>query len=462
MSSSRRHRLPTRPHIITQQALHIVERFLHIEAMSGVVLFFAAAAALVWANSSFHENYDALWHTPLSISLGRYTLSWNLHFWVNDVLMILFFLVAGMEIRREIYEGALSDFRQAALPVIAALGGVCLPAVIYLLLNADPARDHGWAIPTATDIAFAIGILALLGKSIPGNIRIVLLSLAIIDDVIAVIIIALFYSASFDLSGLAVAISGIGLVLLMQWLGLASVWLYVVPAVVLWFGLLKTGVHPSLAGVILGLLTPVLPARSKILPVDRIIKAVKIIRQQPESGGRQVIARALRDIRKGERDLIPPVTRVQMALHPWVAFIIMPVFAFANAGVRFGDVSFSADGSAFILAGVALGLVAGKPVGILLASFIAVKSGICRLPPHVSWAGMVLIGILGGIGFTMAVFVAMLAFDDAGQLSVAKTGVLLGSAISAVLGLGYGLFYMYGGAGVPNICRSEGQQEHSI
>lgn len=445
MLSFHRQRPPTRAHIITQQTLNIVERFLHIEAMSGVALLIAAAGALLWANSSFHASYDALWHAPLSVSFGQYTLSWDLHFWVNDILMTIFFLVAGMEIRREIYEGALSDLKQATLPVIAAIGGVCFPAVIYMALNADLVRHSGWAIPTATDIAFAVGILALLGQSIPGNVRIVLLSLAIIDDVIAVIIIALFYSNGLDPSGLIIAACGIGLVLLMQWLGLGAAWLYMVPAAVLWFGLLKTGAHPSLAGVVLGLLTPVLPARSSEPPLERIMRAVKTIRKQ--SGNKKpdmtVINHALRDIHNSNRDMIPPVTRIQMALHPWVAFGVMPIFAFANAGVRFGDVSFSANGAGFVLAGVALGLIVGKPAGVLLASFAAVKTGLCRLPPNVSWGGMVLVGLLAGIGFTMAIFVAMLAFDNPAYLSVAKIGVLLGSAVSGILGLVYGLFYVW-------------------
>lgn len=443
MLSLHQHRLPTRPHLIMQQALRVAERFLHIEAMSGVVLLFAAAAALVWANSSFHESYAALWRTPLSVSLGRFSLTWDLYFWINDVLMSLFFLVAGMEIRREIYEGALSSLKQAALPVVGAVGGVCFPAIIYLLLNMDPARSHGWAIPTATDIAFAVGILALLGRSIPGNVRIVLLSLAIIDDVIAIIIIAMFYSSGLDPAGFAIAALGVALVVLMQWLGLRSPWLYGLPAVILWFGLWRTGAHPSLAGVVLGVMTPVLPARSMQLPVEQVAQGVQALRQQPEREPQdtEAVLHALRDIREGARDMLAPVTRVQMALHPWVAFAVMPLFALANAGVRFTDVDFSAGGSVFILAGVSLGLVAGKPFGILAASFIAVKSGLCRLPPQVSWRGMVLVGVLAGIGFTMAIFVAMLAFVNADHLSVAKTGVLLGSAVSAIIGLVYGLFY---------------------
>ncbi|RCL00552.1 MAG: Na+:H+ antiporter [Candidatus Tokpelaia sp. JSC189] len=438
MFSLGRRRPPTCVYMLTQQILNIVERFLHIEAMSGVVLLIAAAGAFFWANSSFHESYDALWHAPLSFSLARYNLSWDLRFWVNDILMTAFFLVAGMEIRCEIYDGALSDLKQAILPVVAAAGGICFPAIIYIALNADPARHSGWAIPTATDIAFAIGILALLGRSIPSNVRIMLLSLAIIDDVIAIVIIAFFYSNEFDPSGLFIASSGIGLVLLMQWLGLGTIWVYTIPGVVLWIGLLKIGAHPSLAGVVLGLLTPVLPAHTSELSLKRIMKAVKAIQRQPDNKkpNINVINHAL-------RDMISPVMRVQIALRPWVAFGIMPIFVFANTGIHLDDINFSGKGASFVLVGVAFGLIVGKPTGILLASFVAVKAGFCRLPPNVSWGGMVLVGLLAGIGFTMAIFLTVITFDKVVYLSsIAKIGVLLGSTISGIIGLVYGFFYV--------------------
>lgn len=448
MPNQKSHRLPTRAHIITEHAINVVERFLHIEALSGVILLIAAAAALIWANSPWFETYDALWHAPLSISIGSFGLSWDLHFWVNDALMTVFFLVAGMEIRREIHEGALSNLRQASLPVVAAIGGVCVPALIYIALNTDPARHHGWAVPTATDIAFAIGILALVGRVVPANLRIMLLSLAIIDDIIAVLIIAVFYSNGLDPYGLGIAAFGIVIVLFFQWIGIASAWAYILPAAVLWVGLLKTGAHPSLAGVILGLMTPVLPTRSLAPPLERIRKALASLQadETKEDADAGLNIHALREIRKGQRDMVAPVTRVQSALHPWVAFVVMPLFAFANAGVRFGGIDLSANGSFWVLYGVGFGLIFGKPIGVLLASFIAVKTGFCRLPPQVTWSGMVLVGLLAGIGFTMAIFVAMLAFNEPGYLAAAKIGVLSGSLASALLGLAYGFIYYRGRA----------------
>ncbi|RCL01020.1 MAG: Na+:H+ antiporter [Candidatus Tokpelaia sp. JSC188] len=428
---------------LAQKIVNIVECFLHTEAMSGVVLLIAAIGAFLLANSPFHEIYDTLWHAPLSLSLGHYTLSCDLHFLVNDILMTIFFFVAGMEIRREIYDGALANLKQAILPVIAAAGGVCFPAIIYILLNIAPSRYSGWAIPTATDIAFAIGILALLGRSIPDNIRIILLSLAIIDDVIAVIVIALFYSNSFNLFGLFIAICAIGFLLLIQWKKVEARFFYIVPTTILWIGLLRTGVHPSLSGIILGLLVPVLPIQIPKSSLEQIAKKVKIIHKQlnNKKPDMDIVRHALQNICKKNRNIVLPITRMRMALHPWVTFGIMPVFAFANTGVHFSNVDFLSEDAGFVLAGVTLGLIIGKPTGILLTSFVALKIGICRLPPNVSWRGMVLVGLLAGIGFTMAIFLSMLAFNKVTYLSVAKIGVLLGSSISCILGLVYGFFY---------------------
>jgi NhaA family Na+:H+ antiporter len=386
---------------LVARALTTLQQFLHVEAVSGVVLLVAAAAALLWANSPFAHSYHDVWNLPIPLRLGEFIFVKSLHFWINDGLMTVFFLVVGMEIRREIHEGALSRFDQAILPVLAACGGVIVPALIYLSLDAAAGRDQGWAIPTATDIAFAVGVLALLGRSIPTNVRIFLLALAIIDDIIAVLIIALFYSSGLDSGGFVVASLGILVVLGFQWIGLGSAWAYVVPAAIVWAGLLRAGIHPTLAGVVLGLITPVRSAR---------------------------------------REIEPPVTRVQTALHPWVAYAIMPLFALANAGVNFTGTRL-ADGVQFVTFGIALALCAGKPIGVIGATWLAVRTGWCRLAPGVSWAGVCLIGLLAGIGFTMSIFIAMLAFTDDKLLDAAKLGVLLGSLISVTLGLGWGAKY---------------------
>ncbi|MGD9945716.1 MAG: Na+/H+ antiporter NhaA [Burkholderiaceae bacterium] len=433
-----------RAQLLAERAFATLERFLRIEAASGIALLIAAAAALIWANSPFADSYHALWHLPVSIGIGTLAYEQSLHFWINDALMTVFFLVVGMEIRREIHEGALSDPRQASLPIMAALGGVAVPAVIYLGLNADPVRQPGWAVPTATDIAFAVGVLALLGRAIPANLRIFLLALAIIDDIIAVLIIALFYSGGLDYHGFLIAGLGIVLVLAFQQMGIGSAYAYLLPGAVTWTGLLMTGAHPTLAGVVLGMMTPVLPLRTRDRPMDVLIRAAEKLREHDGSAAMDAhqLAVPLRQLRLAQRELLPPVVRVQMALHPWVAFGVMPLFALANAGVAMNGLDLSATGPQWVMAGVALALVLGKPLGVVGVSWLMVRLGWCRLPPGVSWGGVYLVGLLAGIGFTMSIFIAMLAFDDAGLLAAAKLGVLMGSALAAALGLAWGSVYV--------------------
>ncbi|MBP7352006.1 MAG: Na+/H+ antiporter NhaA [Comamonas sp.] len=425
----------------TDSALSHLGRFMHIEAMSGIVLLLAATVALLWANSPWAQSYVDTWHAPLALTVGPWSVTTDLHFIVNDVLMTIFFLVVGMEIRREIHNGALSSLRQASLPVIAAIGGVAVPALAYVVFTAgDRQLLNGWAIPTATDIAFAIGVLALLGKSVPGPLRIFLLALAIIDDIMAVLIIAFFYSGGLDYSGFAVAFLGLLLVLLFNRMGVASAWLYLLPGAVLWWGLLKTGAHPTLAGVVLGLMTPVAlrPAPRHQLEVAQ--QALSRVQIQAQAGGLnvQLLHHELRVAATAQRDLLPPVFRLPPLLHPWVAFGVMPIFALANAGVQFGGVDLAASGPATVALGVMVALVLGKPVGVFLATWLAVRTGLCQMPQGVTWPGVVLVGMLAGIGFTMAIFVGGLAFAQADLLAAAKLGILGASATAAVLGLLYG------------------------
>lgn len=427
---------------ITERALLTFDRFLHIEAISGIVLLIAAAIALLWANSPQAASYHALWHLPVTLALGDWQFSRALHFWVNDGLMTFFFLVVGMEIRREIHEGALSQPREAALPIAAAFGGVLMPALIYLLFNHEPGRSHGWAVPTATDIAFAVGVLALLGRGIPSPIRIFLLTLAITDDIIAVAIIAFFYSGGLDYHGFVVAGGGILWILMLQQMGIGNAWAYVAPSAVVWLGLLLTGAHPSLAGVVLGLVTPVRAIRLREHPADTVWRIGRALSQDRCLDDPEQLAQPLRQLRLAQREMLPPVTRVQMALHPWVAFGIMPLFAFANAGVSLGGLDLAADDPRGVIGGVMLALLFGKPLGVLLISWLAVRLGWCRLPPGVGWDGILLIGLLAGIGFTMAIFVSMLAFADSQLMDAAKLGVLLGSLGAALLGLGWGALYV--------------------
>ncbi|MBR1122628.1 Na+/H+ antiporter NhaA [Bradyrhizobium lablabi] len=428
---------------LAEQALSTLQRFLHVEEVSGVVLLVAAAAALIWANSPFAHGYHAFWNLPITIGLGEHVFSRSLHFWVNDALMTVFFLVVGMEIRREIHEGALSRLDQAVLPLVAATGGVIVPALIFLSLNSDAVRGQGWAVPTATDIAFAVGVLALLGRSIPVNVRVFLLALAIIDDIIAVLIIAIFYTADIQFSGFIVALVGVLAVLGFQRIGIGSALAYVLPGALIWAGLLVAGVHPTLAGVALGLMTPARPIPMREHPLEVVSRVLKQLRSSEAVKARDPhrLESPLRELRVAHRELLPPVSRVQMAMHPWVAYGVMPVFALANAGVSLTGTDLSAGGH-FVMLGTALALIAGKPLGIVGATSVAVRLGWCRLAPGVSWGGVCLVGLLAGIGFTMSIFIAMLAFSDEGLLRAAKLGVLLGSLAAATLGLAWGVIYV--------------------
>ncbi|MBS0579235.1 MAG: Na+/H+ antiporter NhaA [Proteobacteria bacterium] len=382
------------------------DHFLSVEALSGLALLAAAVLALAWANSPLAHYYQALWHLPIGLGVARYLPHHDLHFWVNDALMTVFFLVVGLEIRREFHGGALADPKVALLPIIAAIGGVVVPALLFALVNTEPETRRGWAIPTATDIAFAVGVLALLGRNLPPALRMLLLTLAIIDDIIAILVIALVYSAGIRWAGFPLMALGIALVLGLQWLGARSMLAYVIPGAVVWFGMLRTGMHPTLAGVILGLLTPV----------------------RADFGRR---GRAPGAAPAG----VTPLEYAEAALHPWVAFGIMPLFALANAGVSLGGFDFTRGASRTVALGIVLGLVVGKPLGIGLAAWLSVRMKLCTLPEGVQWRHILLLGVLGGIGFTVAIFVANLAFADEQLLGTAKFAVLAASTLAAVLGL---------------------------
>ena len=430
--------------IATERLQEKIAHLLHIESFAGMVLMLAAAAALIWANSPWAASYFATWHAPVAMTLGPWSFSTDLHFIVNDVLMTIFFLVVGMEIRRELHDGALASLRQASLPLIAAVGGVIVPALIYMVwVGNEKTLLNGWAIPTATDIAFAVGVLALLGRNIPGSLRIFLLALAIIDDIVAVLIIAFFYSGGLQAMGFVIAGAGVLLVLLFNRMGIASAPLYVLPGAVLWFGLLKTGAHPTLAGVVLGLMTPVL-MRPSVRPAQAMasqaLQSAQAQLARPEPDAQQV-HQNLRTVQAAQRDMLPPALRLPMMLHPWVSFGVMPIFALANAGVQFSGADLQASGPQSAMWAVMLALVLGKPLGVFVCTWLAVKSGLCSLPEGLNWRGVLLVGLLAGIGFTMSIFVGGLAFDDASLLGAAKLGILAGSAMAAVLGLGYGFVF---------------------
>ena len=396
-------------------------RFISVEAVSGLVLLAATAIALACANSPLSHAYESLWQRRLSFGVP-FLAAYDLRFWVNDGLMTIFFLLVGLEIRREIHDGTLSDPRIATLPIIAAAGGVLVPTLSYLLvwylLGSAPLARRGWAIPTATDIAFAVGVLSLIGR-VPPALRVLLLTLAIADDVAAILIIALCYSGGMVAGQFLLIAAGVALVLLLQALSVQSALAYALPGAVVWIGMLRAGVHPTLTGVLLGLLTPV----------------TAVFGRRPHQRPAARAGPSTADRLDAPRAADPPVVRVEAMLHPYVAFGIMPLFAFANAGVSLKGLELGAGAPLAVGAGIVVGLVLGKPMGIMLAAFAAVRLKIAELPAGVRWRQLLLLGILGCIGFTMSVFIANLAFEDRRLLAAAKFAVLVGSALAATLAL---------------------------
>lgn len=373
-----------------------LERFLAIQASSGIILVALAVIAMLWANSESGEAYFALRELPLGLSIGEHSIARSLEWVVNDILMTIFFFVVGMEIRREMHHGELSEWRRAVLPVAAAVGGMVAPAGLYLLVAGEPATSEGWGVPMATDIAFALGVLALLGSRVPAALRVLLLALAVIDDLGAILVIALFYSAGIDFVGLGVAALGIAGIYAFQVFGVRNVWLYVIPGIVVWLGTYNAGLHPTIAGVVIGLITPVR----------------EWVGHEPDA----------------------PSERLIHALHPWVAYAIMPIFAITNAGVELGSVELQGN-SLQVAMGVTLGLLLGKPVGVLLTCALVVKLGIATLPRGIGFRQLTVLGFAAGIGFTMALFIGQLAFTSPLLLGAAKLAVLAASCGAAVLAL---------------------------
>jgi NhaA family Na+:H+ antiporter len=420
---------------ISRAVMRPLERFMRVQAASGILLLLAAAVALVWANTSWGPAYDALWETPLEIGIGGWRLRMSLHALINDVLMSIFFLVIGLEVRREIHSGELSSVRRASLPVVAAVGGMMVPAGIYMLVGAADARE-GWAVPMSTDTAFALGVLALLGSRIVPSLRVLVLAIAVIDDIIAIVIIAIFYSSGIEWRGGVLAAIGLAAILGLQRLGVRHVAAYVPPAVAVWVGCSWAGIHPTVAGVLVGLLTPARTWFGHVGFLDAahrhlksIARGLKVPNDEPQG-----VAKPMSALRRAQREAVSPVERIEAALHAWSAFVIMPLFAFANAGIDFARVHVSA--APRLAFGIAAGLLVGKLGGIVLASRIAVHLGIAELPREVTWRAMVVAGAVAGIGFTMALFIADLAFRGRPVLQdVSTVAVLVPSAASALLAL---------------------------
>jgi NhaA family Na+:H+ antiporter len=425
------------PRARVEPLLRPLTRFLEIESASGVALILATLAAIYLANSAWAEAFAHFWEMPVSIRIGGYEFSEHLVGLVNDGLMTIFFFVVGLEIKREMVDGELRYFRTAILPIMAALGGMIAPAAIYLALRGGQPGQEGWGIPMATDIAFVVGILTILGPRVPLGLKVMLLSLAIADDIGAIVVIAIFYSSDISLNFLLAGGLGLLGVALLNWAGIRSIAVYVFAGIGIWFAFFESGIHPTVAGVILGLMTPTRAWISENTAMDVIENMLDWLRNDAEPADGHAQHAKLRPLRVAAREVTSPLERLEIPLHPWVAFLIMPIFALANAGVEF---ELSQLGDPVAIA-VALGLVVGKPLGIVILSWLAVRVGLAGLMTGVNWSVMIGAGCLAGIGFTMSLFIAQLALSSE-QLAAAKVGILTGSLASAILGAGLLLAFL--------------------
>jgi NhaA family Na+:H+ antiporter len=418
--------LPREP---IHRVVNPIVRFMHVEAAAGIVLLACTAAALVLANSRFADGFLAIWKTEVGFRFGDFEMVHSLRHWISDSLMAVFFFVVGLEVKRELVLGELRDVRRATLPVAAALGGMIVPAGIYLALRWGEAGARGWGIPMATDIAFVVGCMAVLGPRVPHLLRIMVLSLAIVDDIGAILVIAIGYTEHVDLVALLLGFAFLGLIVVLGRLGVRSFIVYTILGALVWLGFHESGVHATIAGVLLGLLTPARSYVSETYLGNLLGRAAEVVHGGGFEGLTYRAAR-MRSFLRSTRESISPLEYLEATLHPWVGFLIVPLFALANAGVPLELADFGRPVAVAVMAG----LVIGKPVGIVLASWLAVRLILKRLPEGLSWGGILGAGCLAGIGFTMSLFIDGLALEG-DLVDEAKIGILGGSAIAAVLGM---------------------------
>ncbi len=412
--------------------------FLHTEVAGAAALLVATVVALVVANSPLYPLYDAFWHTQAGVFVGSWEFTESLVHWVNDLLMAFFFFVVGLEIKRELLVGELSVRRNAVLPILAAAGGMVVPALVYLAINAGGPGAHGWGIPMATDIAFAIGVMALLGDRVPSGLKVFLVALAIADDIGAIVVIAVFYSTGIAWAWLGVVAVLFALLVLLNRRGIDTTVPYLAVGGLLWFAMFMSGIHSTIAGVLIAF---TIPAVAKVDPLKFVSDTRGHLEhiEAADVPGRHVLIDneqqlCALEIRREARHTVAPLQRLEFALHPYTTFVVLPLFALSNAGVRFVDGDFAAAISTPIALGVLLGLVVGKPIGIALMSFVAVKLRVADLPEGVGWRQLIGAGMLGGIGFTMSLFVASLAFRGTTEINEAKMAILLASVIAGIAG----------------------------
>jgi NhaA family Na+:H+ antiporter len=427
----------TNPEPPIEKLIRPFKEFTRAEASSGILLIICTVIALIWANTGLSESYFHLWHTKISVGVENFKLDYSLHHWINDGLMAVFFFVVGLEIKREFLVGELSTARQAILPVAAAIGGMVIPALIYIIFNAGGNGESGWGIPMATDIAFVIGLMALLGSNVPTNLKIFITALAIADDIGAVLVIAFFYTAQLSLTALAIA-AGVYLILFIaNRLGVRNLLFYIVFGLALWMAFLLSGIHATVAGVLLAF---VVPATSRYNTKDFLVNGKELLEEFDLEGeeGPNVLANEERQnivqtLESTCVKVLTPLQRFEHSLNPWVSFFIMPVFALANAGVPLQEDFFESLVNEVSI-GIIAGLFIGKQIGIFFFSWLAVKMNIASLPSKVNWRHIYGAGILAGIGFTMSLFITNLAFTSEELTNIAKVGILAASLLSGVVG----------------------------
>ncbi len=412
--------------------------FFHAETSGAVVLLAATILALLIANSPWYEAMQSLFHTEIGIFIGQWGFSLSLLHWIDDGLMALFFFVVGLEIKREILVGELAEKRKAVLPILAAIGGMVVPAAVYLVFNAGGPGVDGWGVPMATDIAFALGILALLGSRVPLGLRVFLTALAIADDIGAILVIALFYTAEVSLIWLGVVAALFVVLVILGRLGVDSRWPYAIVGIALWAAMLASGVHATIAGVLVAL---TIPASARLDPLEftrRTRESLEGIETAAVPGEHTLVDAARADtcvgIRKDALHTMAPLQRMESALHPWTTFVILPLFALGNAGVRLVGVNVGELLASQVSLGIMCGLVVGKPVGIFAMTWLAVRLRVADLPEGTSWLHILGAGVLGGIGFTMSLFVANLAFAGGAQTAAAKAAILIASVAAGCIG----------------------------
>jgi len=416
---------------VPRLVLRPLQTFLRTEEAGGILLLAAAVAAMLWANSPWRASYAAVWHTQLTIGLGGWSVSEDLQHWVNDALMALFFLVVGLEIKRELTTGELRERRVAALPAIAALGGMIVPALLYLSINPNGEPARGWGIPMATDIAFALGVLALVGR-LPAALKSFLLALAIVDDIGAILVIAIFYSGSISLAPLMSAGGLLALILVLQRLQVRWTAVYLLLGVGVWLATFESGVHATIAGVALGLATPAVPfqrPRAVSLEAHRVADDTVDDPDPPDADAHHWLHLA-----GLSREAVSPLARVQHLLHPWTSYVIIPIFALANAGVSVSATRLSEAVTSGVTLGVVAGLVVGKIVGVTAFTWAATKTRVADLPEGVGWNQLIGVAALAGIGFTVSLFITSLAFQTQAVQDAAKVGILVASLLAGLVG----------------------------